>query len=87
MQSPFVIAPVSRLDFQMLSDAAVLQLLAIFGVNVNQPGQIYPRVDSTVQVKTFQSTIDLAYKALDTLVPSDGLIDRQRVEDLQVLNH
>lgn len=53
MQTPFVIVPVSRTDFQMLSDPALLQLLSIYGVNINQQGQIYPRVDSTVQVKTF----------------------------------
>lgn len=38
MQCPFVIVPVSRTDFKMLSDPAMLQLMACFGVNVNQAG-------------------------------------------------
>jgi len=48
MQTPFVIVPVSRQDFRMLSDPLFLQLLACFGVKVNTAGQAYPRVDSTV---------------------------------------
>jgi hypothetical protein len=46
MQTPFVILPITRNDFQKLSDPVFLQLLACFGVEVR--GQIYPRVDSSV---------------------------------------
>jgi len=75
-----VIVPISRNDFSKLSDPVFLQLLACFGVNVNQPSQVYPRVDSSVQKEAFQQTLGLMFGALNILLPAGEFIDKQAVE-------
>ena len=46
-----------------------LQLLACFGVEVR--GQVYPRVDSSVQIKHFENTIKLMFQAMYTIFGDD----------------
>ena len=83
MQTPFVIAPIDRNDFQKLGDPIFLQLLACFGVNVNVPGQVYPRVDSTVQPKHFENTVKLMKEAMTQLFGDnmDGEVTLDMVEE------
>lgn len=66
MQTPFVIVPLTRTDFKKLSDPLFLQLMACFGIIVNQPGHVYPQVDSSVQLNQFEETLKLMQTALDT---------------------
>lgn len=69
----------------MLSDPLFLQLLSIFGVNASQPGQVYPRVDSSVQKESFASMLKLMYASLEQLAPSEGPISKDQIEAVQVI--
>ena len=79
MQTPFVILPITRNDFQKLSDPIFLQLLACFGVEVR--GQVYPRVDSSVQTKHFENTIALMFQAMDSIFGGDMEGDAEMREE------
>ncbi len=87
MQTPFIIVPLTRDDFQKLQDSAFLKLLACFGVNVNIKGQAHPRVDSTVQREHFVEQLKLAYDTMHKLFDQDaigdltGPVDKEQVEN------
>jgi hypothetical protein len=62
-----------------LSDPIFLQLLACFGVEVR--GQVYPRVDSSVQIKHFENTIKLMFEAMYNIFGDDMEGDAQMKHD------
>ena len=56
-----------------------LQLLACFGVEVR--GQVYPRVDSSVQTKHFENTIKLMFQAMYSMFGDDMEGDAEMKND------
>lgn len=54
-----------------MSDPIFLNLLACFGVSVNVAGQVYPRVDASVQKEHFEKTLNQMYKEMSKLFKDD----------------
>lgn len=61
-----------------MSDPYFLQLLACFGVNVNQPGNVYPQVDSSVQLSHFEEGLKLMQTTLDSKY--NFIIEKEKVQ-------
>lgn len=76
MLTPFVIIPLTRNDFQKLSDPVFLSLLASFGIDVTS--NVYPRVDSSVDQEHMKQSLRLMQQTLDNLVQGEQ-IDRQQI--------
>jgi hypothetical protein len=80
MQSPFVIVPLTRNDFEKLEDQQYMQLLASYGI---KQGQVYPKVDSSVSIEDFEKSMTIMQSEIDKAFNNGDLITKESYEMIQ----
>lgn len=77
--APFVIVPVTRDQFTMLSDSDFLKLIRIFGISSNQRQNVYPRIVG-VKLADFKEQLQLMKQAIPKLLSEESR-EQQKQQD------